>query len=114
MTAVGCHEQPPIGQLAADPPGVIDRNERIAIPADHERRHVDPAQVARRQQWLDRHIGRDRRQEAAPSVHPLASVVAPAVERNPLADAPAVDSGTDREWLTEPDHDTRNRSEEAT
>ena len=40
--------------------------------------------------------------------------VAPAVERNPLADAPAVDSGTDREWLTEPDHDTRNRSEEAT
>jgi hypothetical protein len=38
---------------------------------------------------------------------------APAVEPNPLADRPAVDPGTDSEWLAEPGHGTLHRSEEA-
>ena len=43
----GATNSRPSGELAAEPPGVVDRHERVTVAADDEARRVDPAQVAR-------------------------------------------------------------------
>ena len=63
MAAVGHDEQPAVADLAGECPGLVDRDERIAVAADDQRRRRDRAQLARRQQRLGRR--RRRRSPAA-------------------------------------------------
>jgi len=83
VAAVGHHEQPAVGELAFELPGLPDRNEWIAIAADDHRRRVDSVKLGRGHQGLSRDIRGDRRQERPPRTKTLALVVAAAKEGRP-------------------------------
>ena len=79
VAAIGRDEQPAVGELAREPPGVSDRNERVAIATgDQDAGASIRCRSRGTQQGLDGDVGRDRRQEPPPGADALALVVAAA------------------------------------
>ena len=74
VPAVGHDEQPPVTDLPSQLPGLADRDERVAIAADDQRRRRDRAQLRGGQQRLDRHVLRDRGQQALPGAGALGRI----------------------------------------
>ena len=73
------------GSWRCERPGVADRDERVAIAADDQRRHVDRVELGRRQQRLVGDIGGDRGQQRLPRARALDRVVERVRGRAPSA-----------------------------